>query len=262
MDKELLITLIYKDLDELKILTKGFSEMENFPKMLVDLSVDKAKNIVDCLQKLPLNSNENREQKAKDKDEETEIIEETPINTPVYELENAEQQNVEEVFEILEKPIIEEEIKEEIEPIVEKIEEEIKEEIEAEIKEEILAEPQVEEQIEAMETAEIVVEQPKIEEKIESIVEKIEPKIEISVANPILQNRVSDLKQAFSIADRFRFQRELFNGNGEKFSISLTDLNAMETLEQAQNYIAQNLKLDLESPAVQAFMEILKRKLI
>jgi hypothetical protein len=219
MDKKSLITLIYRDLYELKVLTSGFSEMKIFPKMLVDLAVDKAENIANCLKKLPLNVDESQAYLdfAKAESQEQEV----------------KTKRVEEKIEIIEKPEIEEKIEAEILNEQQKVEEQIE-----------VEQPQ----------PEIVVEQPKIEEKVE-------PKIKIPVAKPTLQNKVLDLKQAVSIADRFRFQRELFDGNGENFSKALTDLNEMETLEQAQNYIVENLKFDLENPVIKAFIEILKRKL-
>jgi len=264
MNKELLITLIYKDLEELKVLTKGFSEMENFPKTLVDLAVDKAKNIADCLQKLPC---ENQEPRAKSQDVETKMVEEK-----IEEIEILEDPKIEEEIKVaetqpnivIEQPKVEEiNLSTSLKEIEEKVE--ILEEptIEEEVVVETLEEQQeVEEQIEIAETqSEIVFEQPKIEEKIEPIIEKVEPKIETPATKLILESKVSDLKQAFSIADRFRFERELFDSNGEKFLKALADFNKMETLEQAQNYIANNLKFDLETSAVQAFIEILKRKL-
>jgi len=253
MDKRSLIALIYKDLYELKVLTSGFSEMEYFPKTLVDLSVDKAKNIADCLQKLPMNAYEHQELFF-------DFVQE-PITKSQELIKNQNKETkISEKIEVFEEQKIEEDILDEL-----TIEEE------EDVDEEILEEQQeVEEQIEIVETqSEVVIEQPKIEEKkietenFPSVQEKIEPIVEIPVDKPILQSKVSESKQPFgiSIADRFRFQRELFDGNGEKFSKSLTDFNEMETLEQAQNYIVQKLKLDLNKPVVQAFIEILKRKL-
>ena len=235
MDKKSLITLIYRDLYELKVLTSGFSEMKVFPKMLVDLAVDKAENIANCLKKLPLNVDEGQAYLdfAKPESKEPKAPSHTSISLSSQEVET---KNVEEKIEIIEKP-------------------EIEEKIEAEI---INEQQKIEEQVEVVKPQpEIVVEQPKIENIIEEIVEI---KIEKPAEKPVLQNKIADLKQVVSIADRFRFQRELFDGNGEKFSKALTDLNEMETLEQAQNYIVKNLKLDLKNPVVQAFVEMLKRK--
>jgi hypothetical protein len=223
MDKELLIALIYKDLQELEVLTKGFSEMSFFPQTLVDLSVAKAKNIVDCLQKLPLSVTKSTEfVKIEEKNiaKIEEIAEEKPIEKVQKKVENLEENASEKVKILEEKPKIEI-----------KIEEKVEAKIEAKIEKETATEP------------------PQL------------PKEENIVAKSILKNKNLDLKQAFSIADRFRFQRELFGGNGEKFSQSLSDFNSMQSLEDAHNYIVKKLNLDLQNVAVQDFIEILKRKL-
>jgi len=229
MDKKLLITLINKDLDELKVLTKGFSEMNGFSQTLVNLAVEKAKNIADYLQKLPLTVADEQAATTKNQEviqpqmsyfsEKTEnnTTAETPL-TPKQERENG--YNMWKNF----TP---------------------KENVEVKISDE---QPQIEEQIE------IIEEQPEI------IVKQTE-NVEKTVVETVSHNAVLDLKQVLSIADRFRFQRELFNGNGEKFSQSLTDFNKMQTLEEAQNYIVKNLKIDLENPVVQDFIKILRKKL-
>ena len=282
MNKELLIALIDKDLQELQILTEGFSEMENFPKTLIDLSVDKAKNIVDCLQKLPLNNKNSVEVPQNELEiEQQPFVEEKPLETvvPAEERTDLKQQNFDEVFEVLQEPNTAPEIEEDFEivvletpqnePIVEQKEELIIEEI---IEPKI--EPIIEEKVEEIIEPKV---EPIIEEKVEEIIEpkvepiieaKEEPKTEMIFGQPTKipvvqgggQSKVPDLKNAFSIADRFKFQRELFDGNGEKFSKSLTLFNEMDTLEQAQDYITNNLKFDLQNPVVQAFVEILKRK--
>ena len=255
MNKESLITLIYKDLYELKVLANGFSEMKIFPKSLVDLAVDKAKNIADCLQKLPLNADESQppyldfaqQPRTKSQEAETKSIEEK--------FDIFEETKIEKIF-FTEQPKFEEQIEADIldEPIIE-------EKIEEKISKEPTIKEEIEEKIEIVEAKpEIIVEQLIVEEKIEPIIEKVEPKKDVSPTKPISQNKVSDLKQAFSIADRFRFQRELFDGNGERLSKALADLNEMETLEQAQNYIIKNLKFDLKNSVVQTFIEILKKK--
>ena len=251
MNKNSLITLIYKELYELKVLANGFSEMEVFPKSLVDLAVDKTKSIAECLQKLPLNINRQQEPHFNFAQHSTADESIEPPFGSIWETQAKSQEEttkrVEDKVEILKEPIIEEEFEEET----------------------LDEQQEFEEEIEIMETQpEVVVQQSKIEVAPEDIPppvqENIPPKIESPVAKPVLQNKVSDSKQPFSIsiADRFRFQREIFDGNGEKFSKSLAEFNEMTTLKQAQNYITNNLKLDLKVPAVQAFIDILKRKLI
>ncbi len=72
--------------------------------------------------------------------------------------------------------------------------------------------------------------------------------------------KISDLKQAISIADRFRFQRELFGGNGEKMSETIATLNNMLSIKEALDHISITLQWDNENPVVKDFITILKRK--
>ena len=52
MNKELLITLIKKDVNELGIVLEGLLENNNLPKSIINLSIDKAENIASCLKQL------------------------------------------------------------------------------------------------------------------------------------------------------------------------------------------------------------------
>lgn len=72
--------------------------------------------------------------------------------------------------------------------------------------------------------------------------------------------KISDLKQAISIAERFRFQRELFGGNGEKMSETIATLNNMLSIKEALDHISITLQWDNENPVVKDFITILKRK--
>ena len=77
----------------------------------------------------------------------------------------------------------------------------------------------------------------------------------------ILGNKSTEKQPALvlGIADRFRYQRELFDGNGEKLSNAIADFNKMESFEQAQNYIAEKLKWDADNAVVKDFIELLKK---
>jgi hypothetical protein len=196
MSKELLIALINKDINELKYLTRGFSEMEKIPDAIIDLSVAKAQNIVDCLHKLPL--------RAEKVDSLVELaVEEAP-------LQNIGQQT-----------------------FLNKNEEKT---------------PQIVE-----ETPQVI----DIEKKIEPITEiKAEP----IIADNIQKNRISDLKKMFSIADRFRFQRELF-ASGEQLNTAISIFNEMNTMDEACSYIERNFKWDFQNADVKAFIAILEKKL-
>ena len=71
---------------------------------------------------------------------------------------------------------------------------------------------------------------------------------------------VEDIRQAISLGDRFLFQRELFAGNGELMQKTLDELNTLDSLEEAMEYVADNFEWDKESTAVQLFENVLKRR--
>lgn len=168
----------------------------------------------------------------------------------------------------------------EIELIVEDPQEqEIPEELVEEPQEEFAEEPQEEseqpEPLEPLESLEIIEEEEPV---VEPIVEpapqpevKAEPVVEPAPApqpapRPMPQQTslfgaaVEDIRQAISLGDRFLFQRELFAGNGELMQKTLDELNALGSLEEAMDYVADNFEWDSDSTAVQLFENVLKRR--
>ena len=71
---------------------------------------------------------------------------------------------------------------------------------------------------------------------------------------------VEDIRQAISLGDRFLFQRELFAGNGELMQKTLDEINALSSLSEAMDYVANNFEWDKDSTAVQLFENVLKRR--
>ena len=174
----------------------------------------------------------------------------------------------------------------EIELIVEEDTETENEEVKTE--NELVEEPQVDVQEEILEPLEILDEpevptpvvEPIVEPEpvVEPIVEpapqpevKAEPVVEPAPApqpapRPVPQQTslfgaaVEDIRQAISLGDRFLFQRELFAGNGELMQKTLDELNALGSLEEAMDYVADNFEWDSDSTAVQLFENVLKRR--
>ena len=174
----------------------------------------------------------------------------------------------------------------EIELIIEEDTETENEEVKTE--NELVEEPQVDVQEEILEPLEILDEpevptpvlEPIVEPEpvVEPIVEpapqpevKAEPVIEPAPApqpapRPMPQQTslfgaaVEDIRQAISLGDRFLFQRELFAGNGELMQKTLDELNALGSLEEAMDYVADNFEWDSDSTAVQLFENVLKRR--
>jgi len=71
---------------------------------------------------------------------------------------------------------------------------------------------------------------------------------------------VQDIRKAISLGDRFLFQRELFNGSAEKMQKTLDAINAMSSLEQAQQFVDANFNWNTESSTYDLFMNVLRRR--
>ena len=131
-------------------------------------------------------------------------------------------------------------------------------------------EPEVEPVIEPEPVVEPIVEPaPQPEVKPEPVAEPTQPlhkaKQPLHNATQPLQTSlfgtsVEDIRQAISLGDRFLFQRELFAGNGELMQKTLDELNALDSLDEAMEYVADNFEWDKESTAVQLFENVLKRR--
>ena len=141
--------------------------------------------------------------------------------------------------------------------------------------EEPLEEPAQEMPLEPLESLEIIEEEePVAEPAAELIVEPVpQPEVKAEpvaapqpAPRPVPQQTslfgaaVEDIRQAISLGDRFLFQRELFAGNGELMQKTLDELNALGSLEEAMDYVADNFEWDSDSTAVQLFENVLKRR--
>ncbi len=258
MHRETLLALIEKDIDELKSLTQGFAELQVLPQQLVDLAVAKAENIRLCIEQLPQAKN---------------------IETTISENQQPKKTEAEIVapaapVEIVSEPeIVEEKIEPEpeiVEEIVQKSEEIVSETevIEPEPEPEIVSEtepiPVIEPEIEPEPASAPAADQPQtVAESIvkpETVVDEFSHRDDQSLAHAIASKPVADLKQAFSIAERFRFQRELFGNNGETLIKALDALNACTTFDQAEQLLQTQFHLVAENPIVAEFLEIVHRK--
>jgi hypothetical protein len=83
-----------------------------------------------------------------------------------------------------------------------------------------------------------------------------------SLGTTFANQKIDDIKKAISIGDRFRFQRELFRGNGEDMNKTLNYLNQLATLEEAVSFLQAKYKWDGENETVQDFFQILKRRFL
>ncbi len=108
------------------------------------------------------------------------------------------------------------------------------------------------------------------EMKKTTIAEKIAPttisrneklsKNDNSFSASLANKKIQDIKQAISIGDRFRFQRELFNGNGEDMNKTLNYINQLATLEEVMSFLSTKYNWDYSNETADDFNQILRRK--
>ena len=158
----------------------------------------------------------------------------------------------------LEEELVEEPMAEE--PIAEPEEDEEVEEVVAPVTLEPVVEEQPQEESAEEPVAEVVAEQPQPQPAPQPEA-KAEPATRPAPQQTSLfGTAVEDIRQAISLGDRFLFQRELFAGNGELMQKTLDELNALGSLEEAMDYVADNFEWDSDSTAVQLFENVLKRR--
>ena len=83
-----------------------------------------------------------------------------------------------------------------------------------------------------------------------------------SLSASIANKKISDIKTAISIGDRFRFQRELFRGNGEDMNKTLNYINQLATFDEVHSFLQSKYSWDEENDNVEDFYQIAKRKFI
>lgn len=271
MNRKLLVSLLRRNIEELEMITEGFMEMEEFPTAIVQLAKRKTEDIQTIIDELgAVKKPSIAEVLIEEKEPEKVYV---PEIKPTQELDYVPPQ--EEVIlktEVLEVMEIKDETAEE--PVVELIVPEI-------VVAEITVAPI--EQAEVPEVKTVVVETINLPENI-----TFEPKKESdevkkmpiadkvghqttsrnemlsrgdnSLGATLANKKISDIKLAISIGDRFRFQRELFKSNGEDMNKTLTYINQLATLKEAMGFLNSKYNWDEANEAVEDFYQIVKRK--
>lgn len=228
MNKDTLIVLIEKDIAELQALTQGFAEMNTFPQPLIDLAVAKVESLRRCLTDLPAAACDSVRTEP-----------EMPSPAPVPD----------ETLVAVAEPAAD------VEPAPTPV---VEPEPVADVCEEAENQTDVDELPADEPAAQIVAETI---HKPETVVDAFAKQQEAaSVAATIAHRPVTDLKRAISIADRFRFQRELFDNNGEKMATVLDALNDCTSLEQAEAYLEKHCALPSDKPATADFIDLIQRR--
>lgn len=192
--------------------------------------------------------------------EERAAIEPEPAEEPTEQVDSLilpveEDADPEEVIEISE-----EELEESAEEVVEEL-------VEEEILEEKVAEETIDEEpVEEEKPAELpTIEQPTIEEPI-VLGEVIRPQQTLGDQLAARQTvndfrpRVTDLRRAVGLNDKFLLIRDLFGGNGSLYEITIRKLNEFDNFDDCMIYIAEHFAWNPNSDGAKLMLELLERK--
>lgn len=74
-------------------------------------------------------------------------------------------------------------------------------------------------------------------------------------------NRISDLRKAIGINDKFLMVRDLFGGNSDRYEATIETLNEFEDLDECMIYIVENFAWNPDSEGAKLLISLLERKL-
>lgn len=299
MNRKLLVTLLQKSIQELEMITEGFMEMEHYPKAIIQLAQRKTDDIQSYIEILSTvmpestdNSAENEIPAIVPSEEETttekpaaltvidktaDEISENPTSSETSETEIINEETLlsetdedEEDETIEEEEILEEETEDE-----EEIEEVTTETSELEELEEITSvveltsneEEIIEEKFTSNETITIVEETRKSmigDKNLLTSVTRNEllSRTENTISSILANKKIEDIKQGINIGDRFRFQRELFRGNGEDMNKTLSYINQLATLNEALSFLRSKYGWSTDNETAEDFYQIVRRRFL
>jgi hypothetical protein len=265
MNRKLLVTLLNKDIHELELITEGFMEMNEYPKAIIQLAQQK----IDDLQSSIL-------QLSEFKAENDEVTENITANNKVEDLDSLPTIEIEEKNEIIDDLVtfeesmidvneVDEIIKvDEIIELPENSENEVVIEVNDSIEVVDIVENEINEVTEIKETDE----EPK-KSFLEQINTSTSPsrnellsKVENTLSSSLANKKISDIKQAINIGDRFRFQRELFRGNGEDMNKTLNYINQLATIEEVLSFLQLKYGWAAEHETAEDFYQIVRRRFL
>ena len=338
MDKQKLVQIIVKDLEEIKNLSEEVAESQEDTSLIIDLALNRARLLcqeIELLRELYGKANNSQEENDDDFiDEEEEEVSSESISDPEFEILNFEEKEfpeVEELAEEKEEPEAESELEdldedeaeedeltEEDELIEEDEYEKEQENADEEVEEDDLTEtdevePVIDEVEEPEQTKSIPVTELKNDPKsgVRTIpVEDLDDNDDLehikymphsdSTSRPVMREipkpenpvqektivgdsfqkersvneiigetkaeesnlnngPISSLRASIGLNDRFLFIREIFANNTDKYNTVIDQLDKLETIQQAVEYLKSNLSLQKNDTSLK-FVDLLKRR--
>lgn len=96
---------------------------------------------------------------------------------------------------------------------------------------------------------------------VESVQEIVRPSAHI-VAEVASAGTAEDIRKLLSLNDRFRFQRELFNGNADAFNQMLDVLNTMSSYSDVIRFLLTDMHWNEEDEVVKEFCTLIERRFL
>jgi hypothetical protein len=281
MNRELIVTLLKKNIDDLILLTEGFEEMTSYPASLIHLAQLKTNDIKQYLYELGELKQKTVEAVEKTEEKESTVNEESVVDEAN---EASEVRAADEANEASEVRAADEE-NEASEVSDQDEENEVIEESESLV----VAEPEASSQPAPIEVSAQALpvavpemipfeEEPVIiaEEKTESKKTTLGEKMNNGITrndllssneperfhNSVANKKIDDIRQAISIGDRFRFQRELFRNNGEEMNKMLNYINLLASFNEIETFLQKKYSWEADNTTVQDFYAIVRRKFI
>ena len=269
MNRTLLVSLIKKNIDELILLTEGFETMSEYPPAIIMLAKNKTDDIKAYIDQLgaiqnvittpaaniaeapPALIEAETNETSKEEEVEESIVEDDDKEDEVDELDEVElveaYEGIEDIEDIEDiQPI------EDIEPVEEK-----KETIHASYIPEEIEKPAISDNF-------IVEKKITIAEKLAAQTltrNEFHAKKENSAVNDtIAHKKVEDIRQAISLGDRFRFQRELFHNNGEEMNKMLSYINLLASYNEIVSFLQSKYGWSEDNSTANDFYQLIKRK--
>lgn len=270
MNRNLLVTLLTKNIDELRLIAEGFEDSTSYSIALIQLAKRKTEDIQLILDELgqtkpqpqveniPVSEVKTVEESIQNSTPEVvvpQIPEEVIVNVevekaPIVLSETITETILEQVTETIQIT------DEQFEVIVDAVKnDESSEDFAPQIFEQTIV---VEETKKSEETRKITI-ADKMSQQGSSRNDALSQK-DKSLSATIANKKIDDIKQAISIGDRFRFQRELFKSNGEDMNKTLTYINQLATFGEVDAFLKSKYNWSDDVEAVNDFMQIVHRK--
>lgn len=292
MNKDIIVLLLQKDIKELSLLTDGFEKMNEFPEPILKLARDKAENVLDKINELStlygvelevvdyeLFENEDD---SEDKIVEEETFEDSKKNNFDVPIDSYMEPPVEpyEVEDKEPKELVDDKNDELIDEFTDEFDEYIEKKFEPdsamdevserEMDDVVAEEPAVEVSEEVQLTSseqdelqEVSASDSPINEDKKQTVSVFKDTLSVedkSLTANLESQKIHDIRQAINVGDRFRFQRELFGGNGEVLNKTISYLNQLAKFSEAESFLKSKFGWADDNEHAEEFLQIVRRR--